>query len=831
MNSSTSLDSTSVPDLILQLCNHFAKHAPDLSANLCKTAFNYLSTSSAMGCDVPSDEQYVVVHIRQLLSQQSQESAERFELLYSNMCKTNVLQNRRSVLRFLLKLAQKSQRELKWSTLESLDKFPATTRPKSSQLSLTKGTNSQESIHSIFQGQSIFKSVQSSCTNIPSSRTTTSAWSSRVDFETGPSQLSTDLNLVSERDLLQDIIYSFQGIEGRYLRKEVGGVGFVIDPKSGKNFTPIQRGLVERLLGMSFLHNQLKQYCDSNDEHGGVICLALIATLRDELSSYYRTIALLQTALRKNPCLDQPQMTLHKALVYIHEHRVRFEWLAYIAEQCNEKKGGALITAVHGFLQHGSKCAQEVSEKVLTAVCKPLYVMLSRWLLDGEINDPCNEFFVEARDITAAERLWHDKYHVRKAMVPSFITMDQAKKILATGKSINFLRQICKDSGQMGERDVLQKLSRTTSAESLFSPEQSLEFDSTLDKVYKETSLRVLDLLKNKYRLYEHLQSLRRYLLLGQGDFIRHLLELLVPELNKPAQEIYGHTLSAILESAIRVTNAQFEDEDTLQRLNVSFMGHSQGDTGWDVFSLVYIVDGPVGTIFQPTMTIYQCLFGALWKAKRMEFVLANMRKQQITMAKRFRKIKELKPVMHVIHILTSEMIHFLHQTQYYFLFEVLECSWAEMLRRVNQAECLDDIINAHNIFLSSVQCGVLLDESSRVLFSQLRSIYNFILTLEGHQEALNEAAEKEYEAYMQIMNRIDGPDAYGLTTEEEIVAKARVENFHQFLNSIRTKVKHLAQTYEQFVKKYLILLSSSSNMNLQLLSVRLSFNDYYKII
>jgi gamma-tubulin complex component 3 len=49
-----------------------------------------------------------------------------------------------------------------------------------------------------------------------------------------------------------------------------------------------------------------------------------------------------------------------------------------------------------------------------------------------------------------------------------------------------------------------------------------------LDKVYRETSLRVLDLLKNKYRLFEHLQSLRRYLLLGQGDFIRHLLELLV---------------------------------------------------------------------------------------------------------------------------------------------------------------------------------------------------------------------------------------------------------------------------------------------------------------
>lgn len=65
------------------------------------------------------------------------------------------------------------------------------------------------------------------------------------------------------------------------------------------------------------------------------------------------------------------------------------------------------------------------------------------------------------------------------------------------------------------------------SAEALFAPEQSIEFHATLENVYKETSLRVLDLLKNKYKLYEHLQSLRRYLLLGQGDFIRHLLELL----------------------------------------------------------------------------------------------------------------------------------------------------------------------------------------------------------------------------------------------------------------------------------------------------------------
>lgn len=81
---------------------------------------------------------------------------------------------------------------------------------------------------------------------------------------------------------------------------------------------------------------------------------------------------------------------------------------------------------------------------------------------------------------------------------------------------------------------------------------------------------------------------------------------------------------------------------------------------------------------------------------------------------------------MHVIHILASEMIHFLHQTQYYFLFEVLECSWAAMLGRVNQAGCLDDIIAAHATFLTSVKCGVLLDQSSVVCILELYSGHFF---------------------------------------------------------------------------------------------------------
>ncbi len=67
---------------------------------------------------------------------------------------------------------------------------------------------------------------------------------------------------------------------------------------------------------------------------------------------------------------------------------------------------------------------------------------------------------------------------------------------------------------------------------------------AVVNSAYKETSKYLLKTLHNSYNFMEHLkvwcdgrvsqcttvtiaQALRRYLLLGQGDFIRHLMDLL----------------------------------------------------------------------------------------------------------------------------------------------------------------------------------------------------------------------------------------------------------------------------------------------------------------
>ena len=69
------------------------------------------------------------------------------------------------------------------------------------------------------------------------------------------------------------------------------------------------------------------------------------------------------------------------------------------------------------------------------------------------------------------------------------------------------------------------------------------------------------------------------------------------PELDKPACSRMNRVLASILDKCIRASNSQYDDADVLKRLDVRTSEPSQGDSGWDVFSLDYKVDGPLATV------------------------------------------------------------------------------------------------------------------------------------------------------------------------------------------------------------------------------------------
>lgn len=149
--------------------------------------------------------------------------------------------------------------------------------------------------------------------------------------------------------------------------------------------------------------------------------------------------------------------------------------------------------------------------------------------------------------------------------------------------------------------------------------------EQSIDAAYSIASRRLFDIFFDKFRLTVHIRALRDYLLLGKGDFVELLMDNLGPALSRSANSLMRHQLTACLETALRGSTAACDDADVLRRLDARMNEYSQGQVGWDCFTLEYKVDAPVDTVLSPAaMMQYERLFNHLWRVKRVEVAVNN---------------------------------------------------------------------------------------------------------------------------------------------------------------------------------------------------------------
>lgn len=642
--------------------------------------------------------------------------------------------------------------------------------------------------------------------------------------------------------LLRDILYVVQGLRGDVIYWEPDKNNFNVVFK--EDFPNPLKRLTLRFIEMGWMYCRINQYCkaQTNERSLGLIAQSFITALNERLVTYYKLLAELEAFLTQDSTLEEAfgysnSLTMHRLSVWFFEPHTQLKILASVVDACKGKKGGSLASVLYSHLQHGDYYVRTLIQSLLKSVSQPLLKMISNWIYCGELEDAFGEFFVATNIAVPDCSLWQERYSLNKAMIPSFITMEQARKILSSGKAINFLRQVCQDNTFVRDEDKRMKALNLMSIESFFSQEKDANFENILEKNYVKTSKAVLQILHDKYNLMDHLLAMRNYLLLGQGDFIRHLMDLLDEDLAKPANSLYIHNLTGILESAIRATNAQFHNPEVLQRLDVRLLEVSIGDKGWDVFSLDYHVDGPIGTVFTPyCMNSYLRLFNALWRAKRMEYVLSKISHSRTTYLKLQEKIPEVTPIVHSIHVILAQMVHFVQQMQYYMAFEVMECCWADLLLKISSAQDLDEVINGHEDFIDTLLTRALLDEESAPLRTQLQAVYDSIIMFDVIQSDFwNEvnpvaAAMEKLDEQMQL-NTNKGTwgsteDIEGLKmkleTRYDIFRKKQVPRY-------KANIKVVSKGYENLVQQFLLTLMSQDDPNLRFLSFRLDFNEHFK--
>ncbi|XP_075446802.1 gamma-tubulin complex component 3 isoform X2 [Ascaphus truei] len=641
---------------------------------------------------------------------------------------------------------------------------------------------------------------------------------------------------ITEASLVRDILYVFQGIDGKYIKMCSSENCYKVEGKVA--LSKSLKDTTSRLAELGWLHNKIRKYTDqrSLDRAFGLVGQSFCAALHQELKEYYRLLSVLHSQVEDDQGVNlglESSLTLRRLLVWTYDPKIRLKTLAALVDHCQGRKGGELASAVHAYTKTGDPYMRSLVQHILGLVSHPILNFLYRWIYDGELEDTYHEFFVASDPTVKTDRLWHDKYTLRKSMIPSFVTMDQSKKVLLIGKSINFLHQVCHDQTPTAKMMAVAKAAESPKdAADLFTDLENA-FQGKIDAAYHETSKYLLDVLNKNYNLLEHMQAMRRYLLLGQGDFIRHLMDLLKPELVRPATTLYQHNLTGILETAVRATNAQFDNPEILKRLDVRLLEVSPGDTGWDVFSLDYHVDGPIATVFtRECMSHYLRVFNFLWRAKRMEYILTDIWKGHMCNAKLLKSMPELSGVLHQCHVLASEMVHFIHQMQYYITFEVLECSWDELWNKVQQAQDLDHIIAAHEVFLDTIISRCLLDSESRALLNQLRAVFDQIIEFQNAQDTMYRAALEELQLRLQFEERKkerQSEGQWGVTTAEEEEQNKRVLEFQESIPKMRSQLRILTHFYQGIVQQFLILLTTSTDESLRFLSFRLDFNEHYK--
>lgn len=193
---------------------------------------------------------------------------------------------------------------------------------------------------------------------------------------------------------------------------------------------------------------------------------------------------------------------------------------------------------------------------------------------------------------------------------------------------------------------------------------------------------------------------------------------------------------------------------------------------------------------------------------------------------------KDLKPVLRRLYLHTSQMIHFIHQIQYYILFEVVECSWTKLQERVQKATALDEILEAHNEFLYNIKIGAFLEDGG-LIHGSLENVINASSKLEPWQDRFYDICLDELKSRQQFEKQIKSSEAigkFGVTAESRLERDNAQKVFELTIAEAKKSLEKIGADYEFAVKQFLLLLAGLQNQpDILQFGIRLDFNEYYK--
>ena len=352
--------------------------------------------------------------------------------------------------------------------------------------------------------------------------------------------------------------------------------------------------------------------------------------------------------------------------------------------------------------------------------------------------------------------------------------------------------------------------------------EKEIEIDfltqliNNIDLIHILINKEVINIIYSKFNFRENLDSINKYLLLGQGDMMQSLMESLFEELKKPANHIYKHNLQANLETAIRATNAQYNDKECLNKLNIKLLDVSTGDTGWDIFVLEYNVEVPLTVIFNKVLLKeYQKLFFFFWKIKRIEYSQDHqVWRKFMTFSRAFgNKYNNMRNVIQRAILFNQQVIHFINNLHNYLALEVLETQYKSIIEKLPNIKKLDELIDLHKNFVENIISQCLLNQENSTLYKQIIQIFDLIVRF---RTAFDVLTTSFYEYNYENRNN-DNDDLINFN--------------NKFTNEAANQISVLFDDFKERITQLINTIDYFGKGNLKYLAMKLDYNNYYSIL
>lgn len=538
-----------------------------------------------------------------------------------------------------------------------------------------------------------------------------------------------------EQAVLREALYILQGISGDRIKLDPKGETIQIDSPavSTPYFSPtslLGSGAMDGLMicgEAGWLYRRIHSYIQKPTD--SIIVRALQRVASDHLQNYLVFLTQLEQSTISTTNLRQLLLDTQPA-------RHTLTTLAMIVDGIQHLQGADVLTALVRHDRHGDSRHVQLVETLLHATSVPWLDMLYQWVTQGLLLS--DEFFVSQMTGIETKYLWRDGFQLHGDKVPAILYKDLVEPAFQIGKGIKYIRKVLQDGTWKMELDAQEE---SIVEDQLNGQRRPLRKKLPMQQV-KRTILQavqlvhshILDTLKHDHNLMNHMFAMKQFLLMGQGDFYSALMDGLHAEFGFDGSKsvLYRYTVVSIVDTALLNTNASAFDDQILQRLHVKLLYADTDDsmykfaqtqktsnTVWDLFCVEYTLPDPLVAVVDPEcMEIYQKLFLYLFGVKKVEYQL-NVTWRQSAMlqhslqllaqhnaitVKNNQAYAQANILLRHIAMTRQAMSHFVVNLKSYLFFEVLEGGWKTLVRAMNEAKTLDEVVHAHAEFLKSTE-------------------------------------------------------------------------------------------------------------------------------